>query len=351
LQHDFLFHGVLALAARHIRKCPTVDAMSSGYDYDQLETHHLQKALSTYHPSLEAINPQNPEAVVSTSFILYFYMCSVMDFDPFAVIPVEDTSFKYLRGICSVITSGPDVRMKITLFRSLVAKPVHFPYWMEETYPVMGPASVLFNFLEDIPAYSHLLRIDNSREVYQNRIASLAPYLVACTKPGLIEEAFEELLIGFKRWQANIPIELDLLVQAFDPMALVLLAHFYAAIGTVMSRMSTTWWWWQEKPGFSKPSAFILIAPFVLHHTNSILVVNKIGQYLGPEWDVCMAWPKKMASKFRGAKSPHEERLVSPFRVGMDFEVRKGMDFDVRKGMMGRDFDQMNYPRPFETWV
>jgi hypothetical protein len=197
----------------------------------------------------------------------------VMDFDPYAVIPVEDTSFKYLRGICSVITSGPDVRMKITLFRSLVAKPVHFPYWMEESYPVMGPASVLFSFLEEIPAYSHLLRIDNSRDVYRNRIASLAPYLVACTKPGLIEEAFEELLIGFKRWQANIPIELDLLVQAFDPMALVLLAHFYAAIGTVMARMSTTWWWWQEKPGFSKTPLLSLdtCCPLIGYHTNTFL--------------------------------------------------------------------------------
>jgi hypothetical protein len=201
---------------------------------------------------MEALNPQNPEAIVSTSFILYFYMCSVMDFDPFAVIPVEDTSFKYLRGICSVITSGPDVRMKVTLFRSLVTKPVHFPYWMEETYPVMGPASVLVNFLDDIPAYSHLLRIENSREIYRNRMTSLAPYLVACTKPGLVPEALEELLVGFKRWQANVPLELDLLVQAFDPMALVLLAHFYAAIGTVLSRMSSPWWWWQEKPGFSK---------------------------------------------------------------------------------------------------
>jgi hypothetical protein len=80
-------------------------------------------------------------------------------------------------------------------------------------------------------------------------------------------------------------------------------------------------------------------------------VVNKIGQYLGPEWDVCMAWPKKMALSFKGAKSPQEQRNVSPFRVGMDFEVRKGMDFDLRKDMMGRDFDQLNYPRPFETWV
>ncbi|EHK97059.1 hypothetical protein M7I_7200 [Glarea lozoyensis 74030] len=285
--------------------------MSSPHDYDQLETHHLQKALSTYHPSLEALNPQNPEAVVSTSFILYFYMCSVMDFDPFAVIPVEDTSFKYLRGICSVITSGPDVRMKITLFRSLVARPVHFPYWMEETYPVMGPASVLVNFLDDIPAYSHLLRIENSREIYRNRMMSLAPYLVACTKPGLVDEAFEELLVGFKRWQANVPIELDLLVQAFDPMALVLLAHFYAAIGTVMCRMTNTWWWWQEKPGF---------------------MVNTIARYLGPEWDVCMAWPKKMAMSFKSKSSLHQAPLVSPLRVGMDFH-------------------EVGFGRGFETWV
>jgi hypothetical protein len=302
--------------------------MSSPHDYDQLETHHLQKALSTYHPSLEAPNPQNPEAVVSTSFILYFYMCSVMDFDPFAVIPVEDTSFKYLRGICSVITSGPDVRMKITLFRSLVARPVHFPYFMEETYPVMGPASVLVNFLDDIPTYSHLLRIENSREIYRNRMMSLAPYLVACTKPGLIDEAFEELLVGFKRWQANVPIELDLLVQAFDPMALVLLAHFYAAIGTVMSRMSYTWWWWQEKPGFSEP--FPILLHFIQELT--ILVVNTIARYLGSEWDVCMAWPKKMAMSFKCKPALHQEPLVSPLRVGMDFH-------------------EVGFGRGFESWV
>ena len=142
-QHDFLFHAILALSARHVRKIPTLASASSHYDYAQLEAHHLQKALSTYHPSMQDLNPQNPEAIVSTSFILYFYMCSVMDFDPFARVPVEDTSFKYLRGICSVITSGPDVRMKITLFRSLIARPVHFPYWMEETYPVMGPGAVV----------------------------------------------------------------------------------------------------------------------------------------------------------------------------------------------------------------
>lgn len=253
--------------------------MSSTYDYDQLETHHLQKALSTYQPGVDVLNnPQNPEAVVSTSFILYFYMCSVMDFDPFAVMPVEDTSFKYLRGICSVITSGPDVRMKITLFRSLVAKPVYFPYWFEETYPVMGPASVLINFLDDAPAYSHRFPIPNSREIYRNRISSLAPYLVACTKPGLIEEAAEELLIGFKRWQANVPLELDLLVQAFDPMALVLLAHFYAAIGTVMARMENIWWWWQEKPGFSKSSH--LPPTFSLFLNNMLTIFS--GQHHSP---------------------------------------------------------------------
>ncbi|KAG9239529.1 hypothetical protein BJ875DRAFT_436529 [Amylocarpus encephaloides] len=312
-QHTFLFHAILALSARQLRKSPTAATLSSHYDYKQLEDHHLQTALSTYHPT--DVDVQNPEAIVSTSFILYFHMCSVLDFDPFAPIPKEDTSFLYLRGICSVITSGPDVKQKITLFRDLIEKPYHFPYFLQESFPVAGPAKVLVDVLDSLPDDSAFLPAKDSREIYRSRITSLAPYLVACSKPDLVQGAIQELLVGFKRWQAHCPLSFDVLVQNFEPIALLVLAHFYAAIGTAMIRMDRIWWWWQEKHGF---------------------MVDNIARFLGPEWDACMAWPKKMAVAFRC--NANRQPLPLPCRP-LDNHLSMG------------DLGQVNFGRGLEAWV
>lgn len=91
---------------------------------------------------------------------------------------------------------------------------------------------------------------DEDREIYYRRISSLAPYLVMCTKPDMERGAVEELLIGFKRWQAHCPMLFDGLVKRFQPPALVILAYYYAAIGVTLARMEGMWWW-REKPEFS----------------------------------------------------------------------------------------------------
>lgn len=281
-QHNYLLHAILMLSARHLQKVPPAPERGVQYtrhDFELLESGHLHKTLATFRPTFHPNSCESPEAIVATSFILYFHMCSILDFHPFSQPRREDTSFKYLRGICSIVTAGPGVKYKIDLFRKIIQAPTYFPYFLTEIYPVPGPGGELLRRLWCLSPEDPRRPNHESYDIYDKRISSLAPYLLKCTDPDLPTSALEELLVSFQRWQSHCPLRFDRLVKEFDPLALVILAYYYAAIGTVLARCrGGLWWWWQEKPSF---------------------MVETISVYLGLEWSEWMRWPRDMALTFR----------------------------------------------------
>lgn len=69
LEHDFLMHAMLCLAARHLEYLHTED---KGKGDMTLSRKHLSSALRLFRAALSHINEENREAVVTTSVLLYF---------------------------------------------------------------------------------------------------------------------------------------------------------------------------------------------------------------------------------------------------------------------------------------
>ena len=67
------------------------------------------------------------------------------------------------------------------------------------------------------------------------------------------------------------------LIRCYDPIALVILAHFYATAGFVHALMEEGWWWWMDKPK---------------------VMVERIGDFLGEEWWEWMKFPREIIETF-----------------------------------------------------
>lgn len=70
-------------------------------------------------------------------------------------------------------------------------------------------------------------------------------------------------------------------IRTYDKVALVILAHYYAAANCHTVRMKDGWWWWREKPAY---------------------MVQTILDYLDGEWDEWLEWPRTMLQIARDYK-------------------------------------------------
>ncbi|OAG09324.1 uncharacterized protein CC84DRAFT_1193198 [Paraphaeosphaeria sporulosa] len=274
-QHNFLMHAVLALAARHLQDAPQLSGGHPPYDYKIREAHHLQKTLSTFsHAFNNRIHP-NQDAVLATSFLLFFHMSSIIDVNPSTTHPCEDTSFTFLRGIQAVVADGSHVAHS-GRYKSLVAPPAHSPVIIPRTKASPGPVALFAHLIHNLPPLSPFLQ---KRETYIERFESLMPHLSASTAQDLDDEPLEELLLSLLRWQALCPSLFIDMIKAHDCIALVILAHFYAAIGFIVSQVKNRWWWFQRKP----------------HR-----MVENIAEHVGPAWDIWLQWPRAVVQGYQG---------------------------------------------------
>jgi hypothetical protein len=252
-------HAVLALTARHLQeKLPSLS--SPHYDYKVREAHHLQKSLSTFSPKFNTTIHEHQDAVLATSFLLFFHSCSVIP-TTLPTCPCADPSFTFLRGIQSIVADGAHIAHSgrySTLVEPRVPASVTLPRGCS------SPAVHLMQRIYDLPLNSPYLK---NIPIYTERVQTLAPHL----SPLEQGEESEDLLLSVLRWQALCPHAFVDLINAHDHIALVILAHYYAAVKFIISRSPKKWWWLQKKPG---------------------RMVQVIADYVGPAWTGWMEWAR-----------------------------------------------------------
>lgn len=279
-------HAILAISARHLQHLP------GSSDLKSIEIYHHQQTLSTYQTAFQCNTIRiNQDAVLGTSLILCFYSSSLLDFDPSSSIPVADSCLSYYPGIRSIVSDAPEIAHN-GLFRSIVTPPL----FLRKLHPAIGPGAKLLNLLNTIPDSAFF---GSNKSLYIERIESLTLYMSTSTMQGLEAGALNELLLCFLRWQSFCPPEFIALVRAFDPVSIIILAHFYAAAGFVHSRAGNIFWWWQEKPAY---------------------MVRTISEYLSPQWDVWIEWPNSMVARYGEGQTPKltEIDVCKPWSSAVD---------------------------------
>jgi hypothetical protein len=267
-------HAILAISARHIQEAWHPSQNHPQYDFKVLEAHHFQKTLSNFSDTFSANIHSNQDAVLATSFLLFFHACSALDINTSPARPCEDASFTFLRGIRSIVANGSHIAHGGP-FKALVDPPLLLPILFPRAVPFTGPGALFISLLGSLPPFSPFLE---NRQIYIERIESLTLYLYTPTAQDLGAEAVEEFLLSYLRWQAFCPTEFVSLVKAHDAIALIILAHYYAAVGFILPAVKDRWWWWQNKPR---------------------CMVHAIGEYIGPAWTAWMEWPRAVVQGSR----------------------------------------------------
>ncbi|KAF2187415.1 hypothetical protein B0J14DRAFT_607392 [Halenospora varia] len=271
LQHDFVMHAILGLSARHLQETHRYAQSPSFYNYGLLEAHHLKNALSSFNKQFQSSISANQDAALAASFLLCFHACSTVHMDPLTT-PFQDSSLAFLRGIRSIVASHHRAAHS-GVFKSLVAPPRLTRRSIPRIVPSTGPFAHFINLLNGLPPIPHFLE---NREVYEECVESLAPFLSLAEEQDDTRTEALELLLCFLEWQAFCPAKFVALVNTHDPIALILLAYFYATAGSVLSEAKSRWWWWQSKPSY---------------------MVQAIDEYLGSAWTVWMDWPRAAVQK------------------------------------------------------
>ncbi|TAQ85777.1 hypothetical protein B7494_g5896 [Chlorociboria aeruginascens] len=294
-QNTFLMHALLAFTARHLHLLENPTSTESSSDWTIRETYHLHQSLSTYHTKFIVDIQPNQTAVLGTSFLLAFHACSRLDFNPFSAIPSEDTSFTFLGGVRSIVANAPRLSRK-GMFKSIITPPlIYIPL-----HPLDGPGFHLITLIE-------AEQFDSERkETYIERIKSLTLYLSTGTSEIVGHEAQQEFLLYILRWQSFCPAEFVSLVKAYDPIALIILAHYYAAAGYAMANAMQKWWWWEKKPTY---------------------MVRTISNFLGDAWVSWMEWPNEIVHGYEEASSSYVELFPTFVMYIRKFMVKK-LDWD-----------------------
>jgi hypothetical protein len=268
-QNDFLMHAILALSARHLQE--RYDD-SSGYDYKLLEGNHLQNALTSFRSAVNANVMSSQDAFLATSFLLFFHACADAATSADPPRPCEDNSFIYLRGLRSIVVDNSHAAHS-GRFRSLVAEPHLLPLVLQPAVPRQGPGAVFVGLLSSLPLQSPFAQ---NRELYMERIESLTPYFFLPEARSDDTEILDELLMSCLRWQVFCSAEYVALVQGHDIIALVILAHYYAVVGSLLAGAEDKWWWLRRKP---------------------MNMVRDIARYVGRNWASWMEWPQMIARR------------------------------------------------------
>jgi len=266
-------HALLGLSARHLQESHRYAHSPSRYNYELLEAHHMDNALSSFNKKFQSSISANQDAALAASFLLCFHACSTAHMNP-RTAPLQDSSLTFLRGIRSIVASHHRAAHS-GVFKCLVTPPLLTRRSFPRVVPSTGPGAHFLNLLNGLPRLPSFLK---NREVYEECIESLAPYLSLAEEQDETRKESLELFLCFLEWQAFCPAKFVSLVNTHDPIALILLAYFYAAAGSGLSEAKSRWWWWQNKPSY---------------------MVQAIDEKLGSAWTIWMEWPRATVQKLR----------------------------------------------------
>ncbi|KAH6678757.1 hypothetical protein F5X68DRAFT_212620 [Plectosphaerella plurivora] len=272
--NDFLMHAILALSARHLQEHHRAVDDRPEYDYKLLEGDHLQKALKLFGSVVSTNLASSQDAQIATSFLLFFHACADVTSGGDPSQPCEDTTFTFLRGIRSIVLNNPRAAHS-GRFKSLVAKPQLVPTVFPSAVPQQGPGVVLRYLLESLPRQSPFTK---NRALYVERIESLTVYFSLLEEHSDDAQILDELLVSCLRWQVFCTAEYAAMAQRHDIVALVILAHYYAVVASLLAEVKPEdkWWWLRRKP---------------------VHMVRSIGKYVGPDWAAWVEWPRMIAQR------------------------------------------------------
>jgi hypothetical protein len=272
-------HAILMCSASHLEKISP-----DPKPYTLRATFHLYQALASYRQILreEDFLPFS-DAIIATSFLLVIQAAAAYKFDP--LNPADDRLLSLGLGISSIV-QHVRFESRINTFKRILTPPLILP----PKVPTSGPA---FRLIMMIDENRQRHESSGNYDVYMKAIARVTPMVECATEFLELDEfAHEALMNHFIRWQSFISSQFVALVSSYDPDALVIMAHFYAALDFVRKRCTTRRWWWYEE----RPWSFC----------------SQVFLHLGSRYATYMSWPMDTIAHAEESPFMQAERLGTP---------------------------------------
>ncbi|KFY09574.1 hypothetical protein V492_05433 [Pseudogymnoascus sp. VKM F-4246] len=256
-QNDFLMHAILMTSSTQLQHLNP-----DSYEEHRVESNkHLQASLRSFRGALNSPTyvTNNFEAVLATTFLFLMHSASNPTFDPSQ--PGMDSFLQHACGLYDIVRYNP-----ANVPRSPFA-PLCKPMLLPDISPISGPGYDLSLMIKTTnPLYT-----DSSFGCYEAIIKSLTPILEIVESELPFGGASPDALVLYLvHWLSFLPGEFVILTNSHDTKALVIMAHYYAALAFVLSRWKKGWWWLRERP------------VFMIEQTNA---------FLGEDWEIWMKWP------------------------------------------------------------
>ncbi|KIW97132.1 uncharacterized protein Z519_02524 [Cladophialophora bantiana CBS 173.52] len=236
LNQPFLKHGLLALAAMHIRYTSPLPLQTK---YLDLASQHQDRALEGYIPQLQDITPENYHALFAFSALLLaiqYSFISVLDgeIDSHKYVAEVISVFEYVIG-ATVIAFEGEVWLRQGGMKPLMERGTEpqsiLPELIEDPRTVLGSLLSYLRHLDEKPGPSSETETTANMPIYVRSIEML-------TNAFPTEDSERRMLDDMIGWPHYVGADLVRLLRAQDQMALVILAHY----GVALDAFTDIWW-------------------------------------------------------------------------------------------------------------
>lgn len=225
-RHEFLLHGLLALSALHFRH---INPQIRHSMYGDIARNHQSLALSAYIPLLQEINQENSNALFAFSAIL-----GATSF-AFLQDPEEQSSssqdliksfidiFELLVGSTVIAVEGRDWLRSGTLSSMLRPNPFLLRGTSDCSPDAKASLDAVLDCVKPIDqSSSSAMNAPTEIDIYASCTEQLTELFPAANTPVAMDK-----VIG---WPALVGYPLISKLKQFDPVALIILAHYGAAL-------------------------------------------------------------------------------------------------------------------------
>lgn len=260
LSHDFLLHGLLALAALHLSRV-------SPERKDNLlaiaSTHHAV-ALPIFRSAVQGLNSQNPHACSAFGTLLTVYEWAATKhtsnlFFATAQHPAEPSTIEWvqlLRGSGRVVSCYYE-----EIGRGPLAPILQWDLAAESEAETHPAEPVRFAALEELWELDRLAVTAAEVETLKEALRWLRIIYTIMTTPNSNNDPASAAL----SWPVRVPEMYLTMVRQRHPAALILLSHFCL----LLNKVEDFWW----------------------IHGMSRRLLQEIHQTIGSEWEPWIAWP------------------------------------------------------------
>jgi hypothetical protein len=286
-KHDFLLHGILALAALHLSRTQPErkDALCSD------ASSHYDIALASFRRAMTNVNPENGDACFAFSafIVMYAWASAEGTGDLFFVDSSNETGVdstvewvRLLRGMMALISINFD-----WMRQGPMGTLIHL--WDDDDVPdaINPEETAKFAALETLWTNSPTTRFNDIEvgALKQTLDVLKETYIMMCS-PNVNQDPPASVF----SWPILVPEEYIQMVLNSQPEALILLAHYCLLLNKINH------YWWMR--GMSRH------------------LLQSIHQTIGQEWESWIAWPLQdlVLSEFRNPSKKNEEQYGLPPR-------------------------------------